>query len=64
MIKRFLNLLYTIWFNIRYLPIKQAVHLPIFVRTNLRIEQLRRGQIELVDVKPFIVKLGGVNLLQ
>ena len=59
MIKRFLNLLYTIWFNIRYLPIKQAVHLPIFVRTNLRIEQLRRGQIELVDVKPFIVKLGG-----
>lgn len=59
MISKLINLLYTVWFNMRYLPIKKAMHLPIFVRRNLRIEQLRRGQIEVNNIKLFNVLIGG-----
>ena len=59
MIRRLVNLLYTIYFNMRYMPYKQAVHFPILARTNLCVEKLRRGQIEIGDIRPFMVTLGG-----
>lgn len=41
----FYNQLRSIYFNFRYLPFKQAVYLPIWITTNFKIGQLKRGQI-------------------
>lgn len=43
--RKILNLIYTVFFNFRYLPLRQAIYLPIYVTTNLRDVKLRRGQI-------------------
>lgn len=40
-----LNFLYSLYFNFRYMPFNQAVHLPIWVTTNLRECKLHRDQI-------------------
>ena len=49
MIRRILNILYSLWFNLRYLPFAQAVRMPVLIRTNMRIKKLRRGQINSSD---------------
>lgn len=54
-----LNFLYTLYFNFRYLPLNQAIHLPIWVRTNLRQLKLKRGQIVLPNPKFKQVLIGG-----
>lgn len=45
MMHRVFNIIYSIWFNFRYLPFSQAIKLPILIGTNMRVEKLRRGQI-------------------
>lgn len=37
----------TIWFNLRYLPFRQAIKLPIWVAGNVRIRELHRGCMRL-----------------
>ena len=44
---RILTLPRTIWFNFRYLPLRQAFYLPIWVANNVRIRSLYRGGIKL-----------------
>lgn len=39
------NSLKTIYFNFRYLPLRQAVYLPIWITTNFKVMKLKRGQI-------------------
>lgn len=47
MIKKFFSVLIsaprTIWFNFRYLPISQAIKLPIWLAPNVRIKNMYRG---------------------
>ena len=43
--RKLLDIFYTIYFNFRYLPIAQAIHLPVYVTTNLRDVKIRRGQL-------------------
>ena len=47
MVTNVFNFVKTVFFNFRYLPFKQAIHLPIQVTLNLRNIQLKRGQIVL-----------------
>lgn len=59
MIHRILNILYSLWFNFRYLPLGQAIKMPVLIRTNMRIEKLRRGQIIIKHPQRFGIMLGG-----
>ena len=59
MIHRILNILYSVWFNFRYLPLAQAVKMPVLIRTNMRIEKLKRGQIIIENPTRLSVTLGG-----
>ena len=58
MINRIVNLLYTTYFNLRYLPFSQAIKFPILIHSNIRIEKLKRGQIIVENPKRFQVLLG------
>lgn len=40
-----LNFIKSVYFNLRYLPFKQAVYLPIWITTNFKVMKLKRGQI-------------------
>ena len=58
--RKLLDIFYTIYFNLRYLPIEQAIHLPVYVTTNLRDVKMRRGQI-LIDapIRYKLILVGG-----
>lgn len=47
--KALINFIKTLYFNFRYLPLKQALCLPIYVTTNLGEIQLHRGQLILKE---------------
>ena len=38
----------TVWFNFRYLPFKQAVHLPFVLARNVRLISCERGFCEFI----------------
>lgn len=46
-LKRLLSVPRSIWFNFRYLPFKEAIHLPIWIANNVRIRHLYKGGIKL-----------------
>lgn len=49
----------TIYFNLRYLPIKQALYLPIWVATNVRIRDLYRGGIIIeAPIRTAMIRIG------
>lgn len=49
----------TIWFNLRYLPLSQAVRLPIWLASNVRIKQMYRGGFVVKGTcKPGLIRLG------
>lgn len=45
-LKRLLTFPRTLWFNLRYLSLSEAVHLPIWIANNVRIKNLYRGGIK------------------
>lgn len=45
--KRLLSTPRSIWFNFKYLPFKEAIHLPIWIANNVRIRNLYKGGIKL-----------------
>ncbi len=54
MLNRFCNIintLYSLYFNFRYLPFKQAVNLPIWITTNFRVDGLKKGQLVICEPK-------------
>lgn len=50
---RYLKILFslprTVWFNLRFLPFRQAIRLPIWIAGNTRIKKMYRGGILLED---------------
>lgn len=49
----------TIYFNLRYLPFGQAVHLPIWLATNVRIRNMYRGGIVIdAPVRMVMIRVG------
>lgn len=42
---KFLDTLKSIYFNFRYLPLRQAIYLPIWITSNFKVKKLKRGQI-------------------
>lgn len=51
--------LYSIYFNLRYIPFKQAIHIPILISPRVKIDQLRKGDIKLFCPPSFAtVRLG------
>jgi acetyltransferase-like isoleucine patch superfamily enzyme len=50
----------TIWFNLRYIPFSQAIKLPIWVASNVRIKSLARGCIILNDnnIRTGLIRIG------
>ena len=50
----------TIWFNLRVLPLHQAIKFPILISHRVKIGQIHKECIELnlSVLKPFIVKIG------
>lgn len=58
-LKRILSVPRSIWFNFRYLPFKEAIHLPIWIANNVRIRNLYKGGIELQgNVSIGIIRIG------
>lgn len=60
------ELIKSIYVNFRYLPMRQAIYLPIWITGNFRIHMLKRGQI-ILDVpnrKSVILGDGGSPALQ
>ena len=58
--RKLLDIFYTIYFNFRYLPIAQAIHLPVYVTTNLRDVKMRRGQIVIdAPIRYKLILVGG-----
>ena len=49
--KYIFSILYSIWFNYRYLPLSIAIKLPIIISTNVRIRNLKRGRLILKSPK-------------
>lgn len=39
------NLIKSLYFNFRYLPVRQAVYMPVWITTNFRVKGLKRGQL-------------------
>ena len=59
--KRKLNIVKTLWFNISFLPWKQAKHFPFFIHGSLTVA--REGGALLLDIpdselKPGLIRLG------
>lgn len=53
-----LSLPYSLYFNFRYLPLRQAIHLPILLAPNVRVRELK-GTIHLTGpIKPGITHIG------
>ena len=49
----------SIWFNFRYLPWKDARHLPILISWNTKVLHMKRGRIAFEgDMQRFMVKIG------
>lgn len=54
-----IGLLKTIWFNFRYLPLKEALYLPIILARNVQIRSCRKHFCTFVDgVKTGILRFG------
>lgn len=59
MIEKILSLPKTIWFNLRYLPFKQAIRFPIAVHYNTTIKCVRGGVIVgTKKLSPFLIRIG------
>lgn len=43
MLKILLSLPKTIWFNFRYFPVRQAIHLPVWIACNCKVKMSRGG---------------------
>lgn len=49
----------TIYFNLRYLPLRQAIHLPIWIANNVRIRDMYRGGIVIdAPIRTAMVRVG------
>lgn len=49
----------TLFFNFRYLPIRQAIKLPIWLASNVRVRHLAQGSIILKgEVSPCLIRIG------
>jgi acetyltransferase-like isoleucine patch superfamily enzyme len=46
---RGLDLIKTIYFNLRYFPLHEAICLPVFIKWNVEIRNMRRGNIVFAD---------------
>jgi len=58
-LKVILSIPKTIWFNLRYLPILQALKLPVWIANNVRIKELHRGCIVLTgNIKIGLIRIG------
>lgn len=55
-----LDLPKTIWFNLRVLPLQQAIKFPILIGRRVKVGQIHKGSIEikLNSIKPFMIKIG------
>lgn len=60
LIKHLLDIPKTIWFNLRVLPLHQAIKFPILISHRVKIGQIYKECIELNQsvLKPFMIKIG------
>lgn len=58
MIKKIVSLLYSIYFNLRYFPLKIAMKLPVMVLKPVRVK-MNRGQMQISNPQRFNVIFGG-----
>lgn len=52
----FMGIVKTLAFNFRYLPFKQAIHLPVVLSSKVKVVNMGRGRLVLDD-------LGGASLV-
>lgn len=52
MVRLFLSVIYSIYFCFRYLPLKQAIKIPIIIDISVRIRNLKRGRLIINSEKP------------
>lgn len=57
--RKFLSLLKSIWFNFRYLPIKQALRLPFAIYYKSKCRVVKGGlKLACEPIKPFMIRIG------
>ena len=59
MLSLFFCKIYSLFFCLRYLPFRQAIHIPVLIHPSVRIEKLYRGTINFVgEIKSSMLVLG------
>ncbi len=58
MFRKIFCLVYSVFFNLRYLPFEVAVKFPFKVMTRVKV-QASKGQIKILNPRKFAVVLGG-----
>lgn len=59
MLSLFFCKIYSLLFCLRYLPFRQAIHIPVLIHPSVRIENLHRGTINFVgEIKSSMLVLG------
>lgn len=48
----------TLFFNLRYMPFREAVKLPVWIASNVRVKSMWRGGLVLGECRPGIVRIG------
>ena len=52
MVNMLLNILYSVYFNFKYLPLKTALKMPILINHNVNIRKLNRGNLLINNMTP------------
>ena len=55
---KLINFIFSVYFNFRYMPIKQAIYLPVWITTKVRVNHLKRNQIIIKKMKFKTIQLG------
>lgn len=60
MLNKILNLFYSIYFNLKYMPLSIAIKLPIIISYKTKIYHLKKGDIQIKsdNIEKFMIKIG------
>ena len=53
-----ISFLYSIWFNLRYLRLHDAIRMPMLVSPSIKVRRIKRGSIRFSNPFPFMVRIG------
>ena len=59
------DIIKTLFFNFHYFPFSIAKHLPVFIRHNVEVKYMKRGNISFTGtIRPFMLSIGSIDSKQ